>query len=153
MSWGYYAGPVSDLSTDKPDVFDGARATAMMIAVDGGSFFSLRVRGIDDTSDGKKYPVHLHEGPCVAGEGGAALGHYNDDKMNNVVNWVATAKNEVWLDLEVNSEGTARSTSRVNFVPKADKRSIVIHSDAAPVPPATSPARLACLPLEIKNVR
>ena len=76
---------------------------------------------------------------------GAAGGHYNDDKENGVTGWVATNKNEVWLNFTVNSEESARSTARVEFVPLPEARSIVIHDDAG-----TNP-RLACLPFKIKS--
>ncbi len=49
MSWGYYSGELTDYttSTRRPDVFEGARASAVMIGMDGRSFFRLRVSGID----------------------------------------------------------------------------------------------------------
>ena len=144
MSWAYFSGELTDF-TSGPDVFEGARATAIMIAVDGSSFFRLRVTGIDGSAVGKTYPVHLHENGCEAGNPDGAGGHYNDDKVNGVLNPVATNKNEVWLNFEVNSEENARSTARVEFVPRPETRSIVIHGDLAPNP------RLACLPFKIKS--
>jgi superoxide dismutase, Cu-Zn family len=144
MSWGYYRGDLKDYTTT-PDVFEGASATAIMIAVDGSSFFRLRVTGIDGDALGNTYPVHLHKSECVAGNPGAAEGHYNDDEENGATEWDVTNKNEVWLTFTVNSEGNARSTARVEFVPKPDERSIVIHSDEAGAP------RLACLPFKIKS--
>ena len=56
---------------------------------------------------------------------------------------------EVQLDFEVSSDGFARTTVNVPFVPKPGVRSIVIHTDETP-PAGSSPERLACLPLIIK---
>ena len=53
MSWGYYSGELTDFESTTPDVFKGARATAIMIAVDGSSFFRLRVTGIHGDAVGK----------------------------------------------------------------------------------------------------
>ena len=145
MSWGHYSGELTDFKSTAPDLFTGARATAVMIAVDGSSFFRLHVTGIDGSAVGKTYPVHLHEYGCDATDPAAAGGHYNNDKENGVSGWAATNKNEVWLNFKVNSEENARSTARVQFVPRAESRSIVIHGDEAPNP------RLACLPFEIKS--
>jgi hypothetical protein len=145
MSWGYFSGELTDFTSTTPDLFKGASATAIMIAVDGSSFFRLRVTGIDGSAVGKTYPVHLHKAGCDAENPGAALGHYNNDEENGVEGWVATNKNEVWLNFTVDSEENARSTARVEFVPLPEARSIVIH-DAA----GTNP-RLACLPFKIKS--
>lgn len=145
MSWGYYSGELTDFESTTPDVFKGARATAIMIAVDGSSFFRLRVTGIHENAVGKTYPVHLHKYGCDAEDPGGAGTHYNDDEENGVTGWVATNKNEVWLTFTVNSEESARSTARVEFVPLPETRSILIHDDAG-----TNP-RLACLPFKIKS--
>jgi superoxide dismutase, Cu-Zn family len=135
MSWANYRGGLTDL-LPQADAFDKAEATAMMMSVEGSSTFQLQIRGIDDGAAGKEYPVQLHEGPCVAGDGAAALG-----------------ETEVRLDFEVNSQGTARTTTTVPFTPKPGERSIVIHRDGsnstALRQAQRSPARLACLPLEI----
>jgi hypothetical protein len=137
MSWGHYSGELTDFTTT-PDVFEGAKATAIMIAVDGSSFFRLRVSGIEGSAVGKT-------SGCEALNPAGAGGHYNDDEENGVTGWVATNKNEVWLSFTVNSEESARSTARVEFVPRPEARSIVIHGDEAGNP------RLACLPFKIKS--
>jgi superoxide dismutase, Cu-Zn family len=149
MNWAYSSGDLRDLSTDT-DVFDGARATAFMMGVNGESTFKLYVRGIDESAVGKKYPAHLHEGPCVAGDGAAAGGHYNTQKEAGLP-IVVNGETEVHLDFTVKSERYVRVVTSVPFVPKAGNRSIVIHSDQKPEAGA-SPARLACLPLDIKEV-
>jgi hypothetical protein len=151
MSWGYYSGEVKDYEPDadltkypkiKPDIFEDASASAVMIGMDGRSFFRLRVTGID-AKDGI-YGVHLHQGTCDAESFDAAQGHYN-------VAWNPLADlrdREVWLDLDVNSDGYARSTATVDFIPEGN-RSIVLHA----LPTAddgTAGPRLACLPFNIK---
>jgi Cu/Zn superoxide dismutase len=125
-----------------------------MIGMDGRSFFRLRVTGINAT--GGTYGVHLHEGTCDAekpGPPGGAGPHYNVawsplpapiplplEKVNN--------KNEVWLDLKVDSDGDARSTATVDFIPEGE-RSIVLHA-AQTAENGSAGARLACLPFKIK---
>jgi hypothetical protein len=131
------------------DAFDKAEATAMMMSVEGSSTFRLQIRGIDDGAAGKEYSAQLHEGPCVARDGAAALGDYNAEKEAGIsAPWTVSSRTEVRLDFEVNSQGTARTTATVPFIPKPGKRSIVIHSDGSNST-GRSPARLACLPLEI----
>lgn len=156
MSWADYRGDLTDLSspdnssTDKG--FDGARATAYMMGINEESTFRLNVRGLPESATGKEYPAHLHEGPCVAGDGAAALGHYNTQKEAGLSSpWAINDQTEVHLDFKVNSVGNARITVTVPFIPKAGNRSIVIHSDEPP-PSGSSPVRLACVPLEIKQL-
>ena len=152
MTWAYSSDDLSDLSTATPDVFDGAKATAFMMSVNGESTFRLHVRGIDKSAVGNKYPAHLHEGPCVAGEGVAAGGHYNAQKEEGLPDpYLVNGDTEVHLDFTVSSQRSARVVAVVPFVPKPGDRSIVIHSNQPPVAPAT-PARWACLPLHIKNL-
>jgi Cu-Zn family superoxide dismutase len=153
MTWAHSSGDVKDLSTATPDVFDDASATAFMMAVNGESTFKLYVRGIDKSAVGKKYPAHLHEGPCVAGDGAAAGGHYNTQKEAGLASpYAVNGETEVHLDFTVNSPYHVSVTTAVPFVPKPGERSIVFHSDKPPVAPATSPARLACLPFHINQV-
>jgi hypothetical protein len=153
MTWAYSSDDLSDLSTATPDAFDAARATAFMMSVNGESTFRLHVRGIDESAVGKTYPAHLHEGPCVAGNGAAALGHYNTQKEAGLsAPYLVNGETEVHLDFTVSSQRSARVVTVVPFVPKPGDRSIVIHSNQPPVSPATSPARWACLPLHIQEL-
>jgi Cu/Zn superoxide dismutase len=152
MSWGYYSGDLKDYDPNnvmkeypdvQHDIFKGAKASAAMIGLDGRSLFRLRVSGIK-AEDGV-YGVHLHQGECDVKSFDAAEGHYN-------VAWNPLADlrdREVWLDLKVDSDGDARSTATVDFIPKGD-RSIVLH--AVTTDPETGKAgpRLACLPFKIK---
>jgi Cu/Zn superoxide dismutase len=156
MSWGYYSGKLTDYTTTEPDVFKDARASAVMIGLDGRSFFRLRVSGIN----AKKgvYGVHLHQGTCDAKDWDAAKGHYNVtwDPIELAIMGEVSKKTEVWLDLKVDSDGDARSTATVDFIPEGE-RSIVLHAaptvaQAKPGGPAvgSAGARLACLPFNIK---
>ena len=154
MRWGYYSGELTEYKATAPSLFEDARASAIMLGMDGKSFFRLRVSGID-AKDGV-YGVHLHQGKCDAdnpGPPGGAGPHYN-------VTWDPIAlssktvddETEVWLDLDVNSDGYARSTATVSFIPEGE-RSIVLHAAPTVTSGATvgsAGARLACLPFNIK---
>ena len=154
MKWAYSGGELTDYTTppnpavDKPDIFRGAKASATMIGMDGRSFFRLRVSGIDAKNG--KYGVHLHQGTCNAENPGEAGPHYNatwnpTTKLSDVI----SSKTEVWLDLNVNSDGDGRSTATVSFIPDG-QRSIVLHA-APTAKDGTAGARLACLPFDIKS--
>jgi Cu/Zn superoxide dismutase len=148
MSWATYSGELTDYTTT-PDTFKGAKASAIMIGLNGRSLFRLRVSGIK-AKDGT-YGVHLHQGTCNAENFDDAGPHYNVTWAKTGLMGDANKKTEVWLDLKVNSDGSARSTATVDFIPKGE-RSIVLH--AAPTmasgPTAgTAGPRLACLPFDI----
>jgi Cu/Zn superoxide dismutase len=150
MGWARYSGYPTDLSPSTDDVFDGATASAVMIGMEGSSFFRLQITGIDDSAAAKEYPSHLHKGPCVAGQGASARGPYNaQEEAGLPAPWPVNTHTEVHLDFTVNSDGSAQVTANVPFIPLPEKRSIVIHTDATPAA-GSSPARLACLPLDIK---
>jgi Cu/Zn superoxide dismutase len=166
MNWAHYRGDLTDLSTKTDDVkttdmFDGAKATAMMVGINGETLFRLNVYGIDDAVVGKRFGAHLHEATCEIDNGTAAGPHYNITPYDPVTKTFETVSDqtEVWLDFAVNPEGTARVTVSVPFIPKPGLRSIVLH--ATPTVhhseenrPAVGSAgsRLACLPLEINQV-
>jgi hypothetical protein len=163
MSWGFYNGPLTDLSPSTDDPFDGAKATATMMGVGGSTFFRVQVRGVDDGAVGKVYGAHLHQGPCGYDEKtGPTVGpHYNTSKKDLATGLytVISDQTEVWLDFEVDPFGNARSTARVPFVPTAGERSITLHAKAtvhhqAEGGPAVGTAgdKLACLPLEIRTL-
>jgi hypothetical protein len=154
MKWAYYGGELTDYATspnppvDKPDIFKGATASAMMIGMEGRSIFRLTVSGIDAKKG--TYGVHLHQGTCNAENPGEAGPHYNatwnsTTKLSDVI----SSKTEVWLDLNVNSRGKAQSTATVSFIPDG-LRSIVLHA-APTAKDGTAGARLACLPFDIKS--
>jgi hypothetical protein len=152
MNWAYYGGELTNYATPtnpQPDIFNGAEASAMMIGMEGSSFFRLRVSGIDAKNG--KYGVHLHQGTCNAENPGDAGPHYNVTWDSIGLLGPDNKRTEVWLDLDVNSSGIARSTATVSFIPEGD-RSIVLHA----LPTAsdgTAGASLACLPFNIKATR
>ena len=59
MSWVYYSGELTDFTTT-PDVFKGAKATAMMITVGDSSYFRVRLYGLDKSAIGNSYGPQLH---------------------------------------------------------------------------------------------
>jgi hypothetical protein len=147
MSWGYYSGPLTDLSTATPDAFDGARATAIMISVGPASYFRVQVRGIDkDATNSEGYGSHLHVGPCMEADKGPVGAHYN---ISTDVPPLVNDETEVWLDFKANSDGNAGPTSDVRFVPDEGERSIVIHESPTDKY-GKAGAKLACLPFKIK---
>ena len=56
--------------------FDGARAKLTLVTDDATKAVFV-VHGVDPSVAGQTFGAHLHVGPCVAGNGPAALGHYN----------------------------------------------------------------------------
>jgi Cu/Zn superoxide dismutase len=156
MSWGYYSGDVIDYETNpdstkypKPDIFSDARASAIMIGLEGRSYFRLRVSGID-AEDGV-YGVHLHQGTCNAMNFDEAGKHYNVSWNNSTtLDDLISNETEVWLDLDVNSDGYARSTATVDFIPEGN-RSIVLHADPTAEVTGLAGPRLACMPFTIKK--
>jgi hypothetical protein len=155
MSWGYYSGDVTDYKATGPDIFADANASAIMIGLEGRSYFRLRVSGIAGAAGaapGGTYGVHLHQGPCDADFPGdlpdGAGPHYNVTWQSIGLLGPDIKKTEVWLDLDVNSDGYARSTATVSFIPKG-KRSIVLHAVGTDPVSGSAGARLACLPFNI----
>jgi hypothetical protein len=152
MRWAHSRGYLTDLSPSTDDVFDGAKASAVMIGLEGSSFFRLQITGIDERAVGKEYPTRLHRGPCVPGQGALALGPYNtQEEAGSPAPWPVNNQTEVHLDLKVNSDRSAQVSAKVPFIPVPEKRSIVLYTDATP-PAGSSQARLACLPLDIKSL-
>jgi Cu/Zn superoxide dismutase len=163
MSWGYSSAELTDFTTKpevvNPDIFKGAKATALMMSIEDSTYFRLRVTGIHKSAIGDKpYGVHLHEAKCEPGDGAAAGRHYNISPWNEEKGiWSEiSGDTEVWLDIDVNSYGNARSSAAVSFIPDPGERSIVLHQ--LPTTPVgetgvgSAGARLACLPFNIKSL-
>ncbi len=133
-------GPVADLSAQE-SATDQAWAIASATVVDDRTIVRLNVNDIGAVASGTTFGAHVHVGPCVAGNGAAALGHYNHGGG-------VSAETEVWLDFTVTKGGTGHATAIVPFaIPAGGAGSIVIHA----LPTAadgSAGARLACLPLE-----
>lgn len=137
-------GPLVDLAT-AVNATDGARAQLHASAPGNGrTYFVLVLRGLAPSAQGRTYGAHVHVGPCVPGNGAAALGHYNTGIGGN-----PSPQNEVWLDFTVRPGGVAVSRASVPFeIPPGKARSVVIHAN--PTEPGTGAAggRIACLPVE-----
>lgn len=140
------SGALADLQPTAAGPFDGATAAFQLVASARGSHAVLRVTGIGAEADGETFGAHLHLGPCVAGNGAAALGHYNTDVLAGVTPPEVSERTEVWLDLTVD-DGAATSTASVPFVPLAGTRSVVVHALGTDHHTGAAGARLACLPV------
>ncbi|HKN43972.1 MAG TPA: hypothetical protein VJW23_08600 [Propionibacteriaceae bacterium] len=171
MTWAYFRGDLTDISPATDDVYDGARATAMMVGLDGSSFFRVHLKGLDKNAAGKDFGAHLHIGPCGLKDPNDATtttvgGHYNVSPLNPKTNLASVVSDttEVWLNFHVNSGGNAEATATVPFVPTPGAnglaRSITFHASATvhhQMDPTKDPAvgtagaKLACLPLDIKK--
>ena len=138
-----FRGDLVDLSSTTADPFGDASAHLVMTETGKGTRFHLRVKGIDPAVAGTEYGAHLHVGPCVQGNGAAALGHYN---ASTATPPVVNNQTEVWLDFEVTRGGTGAGDALVPFVPVPGERSVVIHAEATAPSGAAGP-RLVCLPV------
>lgn len=139
------SGPLADLQTATAGPFDGASAAVQIVSSGSGSHTVLRVRGIEG-ADGETFGAHLHAGPCVPGDGAAALGHYNTDVLAGVTPAEISEDTEVWLDFTVD-DGAGTATASVPFVPLPGARSVVVHALATDHHTGLAGARLACLPV------
>ena len=140
------SGPLSDLQTAAAGPFDGARASVQIVASAKGSHAVLRVSGVGDAAEGTTYGAHLHVGPCIAGNGAAALAHYNTDVLAGVTPPEISEDTEVWLDITID-DGAGTATASVPFVPLAGQRSVVVHAMETDHHTGAAGARLACLPV------
>jgi Cu/Zn superoxide dismutase len=138
-----FKGDLVDLSSTTADPFGDASAHLVMTETGKGTRFHLRVKGIDPAAAGTVYGAHLHIGPCVQGNGAAALGHYN---ASTATPPVVNDQTEVWLDFEVTGGGTGAGDALVPFVPVPGERSVVIHAEPTSPSGAAGP-RLVCLPV------
>ncbi|WP_404385581.1 superoxide dismutase family protein [Knoellia locipacati] len=137
-------GPLSDFAPASSGPFDEARARVQIVESAKGSHAVLTVKGIDTSVDGDTFGAHLHDGPCIAGDGAAAGPHYNSYVHGQTPVSGISDRTEIWLDFTV-EDGAGTSTASVPFVPESGNRSVVVH--AAPTNPQTGGAgpRLACL--------
>jgi Cu-Zn family superoxide dismutase len=152
-----FSGELTDLNTATADgPFDSADATVKITETPDGTYFWIRVKGIDPEAAGQEFGAHLHLGPCVEGNGGAAGDHYNTDVLPGGLLYADAVKSpetEVWLDLVPNEEGVAVDQTLVPFVPvDADGvMSIVIHFEPTNDETGKAGAREACLPLSVSS--
>jgi Cu/Zn superoxide dismutase len=132
-----------DLAPAAAGPFDGARAK-LTLDTSHGTKAVLIVHGVDPSAAGHTFGAHLHVGPCVAGNGAAALGHYNHSGTTPPT---VNDETEIWLDVKINSDGNGRSVATVDWAPLAGAHSVVIHASPT-APDGTAGPRLACLPVE-----
>jgi Cu/Zn superoxide dismutase len=137
------SGPLTDLSA-APNTTDGADAQLYAIAPgDGNTYFIFIVTGLDPAAQGTTFGAHVHVGPCLAGNGPAALGHYNTGAGG-----VPSPQNEVWLDFTVLPGGFAVATATAPFeIAPGTARSVVIHAVATQPGTGLAGGRIACLPV------
>lgn len=138
------SGSLKDFAPSASGPFDGADARVQIVESAKGSHAVLTVKGIGAAAEGRTFGAHLHDGPCIAGDGGAARGHYNSHDHGGITPREVSEQTEIWLDFTV-SDGAGTGTASVPFVPEPGSRSVVVH--ALPTNPATGGAgdRLACL--------
>jgi Cu/Zn superoxide dismutase len=153
MSWAHFGGKLTDLSPSTRDVYDGARATAMLIGIENTTYVKVQIKGLKAAG---KFGAHLHVGPCGLDTAKPPQptvgGHYNTDTMKGIVPPLVSDETEVWLNFDVNSDGEAKATATVLFVPTAGNRSITFHALPTQTD-GTAGAKLACLPLDIKSLK
>lgn len=151
VAWGAAAlvtrGPLADLQPAVSSPFDSARAQVALTRQGDKTTTVLTVHGIGAAALGHTYGAHLHEGVCRAGDGAAALGHYNHTKEQGLP-VVIDAATEIWLDFTVVGAGEGRAVSHVPFAPTPAARSVVIHAQPTDPITGTAGARLACLPVQ-----
>lgn len=135
------AAPLVDLMPGSANPTDGAQGRFYAFTVGGQTTAVLVLTGLSD-SVGQTFGAHVHIGPCVAGNGALALGHYRDP-----ISAAPSPTTEVWLDFTVLPGGVAVSRTTVPFViPEGAAQSVGIH--AAPTDnTGAAGARMACLPV------
>ncbi len=138
------AAPLTDLLPAAHPT-DGGQGQLYAVAPgDGNTYFFLVLTGLDPAAAGETYGAHVHVGPCVAGNGPAALGHYNTGTSGP-----PSPDNEVWLDFTVLPGGVAVAYATAPFeIAPGTAQSVVVH--ALPTQPGTGLAggRIACLPVD-----
>jgi Cu/Zn superoxide dismutase len=136
-------GDLADLHPDFADVSDGAWASVTAVRSLGQTMVVLNIKGLDRTSAGVEYGAHVHIGPCIAGNGSAALGHYN---VTGQPPTSISPETEIWLDFTVTEGGTGHATAIVPFeIPDGGAQSIVIHAMATNHQTGAAGIRLACI--------
>jgi Cu-Zn family superoxide dismutase len=169
MSWAYSRGDLTDLSPLTADVYDGARATVVMFGMKNQSTFRVSIRGLSEKAIHQHYGAHLHTGPCGLTDpkdpNTATVGpHYNTTPLipgptsGTTVYTKVSDQTEVWLNFHVDADRDARDTAVVSFVPDPKKaRSITFHAShtirhESEGTVGSAGAKLACLPLDIKQI-
>ena len=137
-------GELRDFAPSAANATDGAEAHLWAFAGGGSTTFFAFFSGLNPASAGTTYGVHVHVGPCVAGNGAAAGPHYN-------TGGVPTTETEVWLDFTVLPGGFGFAVTTVPFeIEPGTAQSIVVHAEPTQdggATPGAAGGRQACLPV------
>ena len=139
-----FRGNLHLLLSGKGAPFGDASAKLTLVGHGDASTAVLVVHGVDPAQAGRTFGAHLHNGPCVDGNGPAAGPHYNHTGQPPTA---VNDQTEIWLDFTVDAEGSANAVAHVPFVATPGQRSVVIH-ERATAANGTAGDRLACLPVE-----
>ena len=135
-----------DLAPATASPTDGVRTHVEMWVRGETTTVVLQLDGFAPEIAGRTFGAHLHVGPCVAGNGAAAGGHYNVDVQAGSPTPVVSASTELWLDFTVRRDGSAQARASVPFAVTPGDRAVVIHQEET-APNGTAGPRLACLPV------
>jgi Cu/Zn superoxide dismutase len=121
---------------------------AKLKVTDGGTVVTAEVRGL---SPGKTYAAHLHGAPCSEANPGG--GHYKND-----ANGPSKPPNELWLSstddptagIKADEHGVARGRGRVDWVPRSNTLSVVIHNIPEGGDTSGGP-KIACADLRVQR--
>jgi len=140
---------LSDLRPTVVDPTDSAAAHLTAVRAGGETHTVLALHGLDRAAAGTTYGAHVHVGPCVEGDGAAALGHFNIDVFQQAHEVQVSPSTEVWLDFTVTRGGTGHAVAHVPFeVPEGAAASVVVHA-LPTAPDGSAGPRIACLPVEL----
>jgi Cu/Zn superoxide dismutase len=139
-----FRGNLHLLLSGKGAPFADASAKLTLVGHGDASTAVLVVHGVDPAQVGRTFGAHLHNGPCVDGNGPAAGPHYNHTGQPPTA---VNDQTEIWLDFTVDDDGSANAVAHVPFVATPGQRSVVIH-ERATAANGTAGDRLACLPVE-----
>jgi hypothetical protein len=135
------AGELRDLQPTTGQPTDHATAQVTAVETATGTVVTLKVQGLDVAAAGTELGAHVHIGQCVAGNGAAALGHYNAGGGVN-------DQTEVWLDFTIEANGTGSAEATVPFhIPVGGAGAVVIHADDTDPTTGAAGPRWACLPV------
>jgi Cu-Zn family superoxide dismutase len=148
-------GGATAITYDEKVVPSGATAQVTLTGTGAGETVRLAVTGLLPS---RAYGAHLHTKACAA-TGAAAGPHYQhsaDPKASasppSVDPRYANPRNEVWLDLSTDAQGSATVTSvqEWEFAESGAPRSLILHAErtrTADGVAGTAGARVACLTL------
>jgi superoxide dismutase, Cu-Zn family len=142
-------GPHPPAITYRPDLVPiGARATVVGLPLAQTTTVVLVVTGL---LPNREYGAHVHVRPCGTdpATAGPHYQHQPDAQQPSTNPQYANPTNEIWLDLTTNAQGTALTTTTVNWTFDEHRpRAVVLHethTHTAPGEAGTAGPRLACL--------